>query len=95
MKILSVNAGLSRTDSQQGRTIETAIGQSLVAGTVRVRALNLQGDCQPDLTAANINRLYTIEKSDFATMRPSTSIKLLPESWQEYFRPRLSQPSTR
>jgi len=70
MKILSVNAGLSRTGSQQGRTIETAIGQSSVAGMVCVRALNLQGDCQADLTAANINRLYTIEKSDFATVRP-------------------------
>ena len=47
------------------------------------------------VTVADITRLCAFDKSDFATMRRANSVKLLPESWKEYFRQRLSQPSTR
>jgi hypothetical protein len=46
------------------------------------------------VTVADITRNYTFDKSDFATMGRD-SVNLLPESWKEYFRQRLSQPSTR
>jgi MOSC domain-containing protein YiiM len=50
MKILSVNVGLPREISHQGRMIRTGIFKAPVAGRVRVNALNIAGDRQADLT---------------------------------------------
>ena len=50
MRIISVNVGLPRQVTWQGRAITTGIFKEPVAGRVAVRALNLDGDRQADLT---------------------------------------------
>ena len=50
MKILSVNVGQPREVEWRGRTVRTSIWKSPVAGRVRLRAENLDGDRQSDLT---------------------------------------------
>lgn len=50
MKIISVNAGMPREISHEGKMILTGIFKTPVAGRVRVRALNIDGDRQADLT---------------------------------------------
>ena len=50
-QLLSVNVGLPRQVTWQGRAITTGIFKEPVAGRVAVRALNLDGDRQADLTA--------------------------------------------
>jgi MOSC domain-containing protein YiiM len=49
MKLLSVNVGLPRELEWRGESVRTSIFKSPVAGRVRVRALNLDGDRQSDL----------------------------------------------
>jgi MOSC domain-containing protein YiiM len=41
------------------------------------------------VTVADITRLYTFEKNDFAAMRRAVEVKALPESWKGFFRERL------
>lgn len=48
-KLISVNVGLPRDISWQGRTIHTGIWKNPVQGRCRVRRLNLDGDGQGDL----------------------------------------------
>ncbi|NUO51183.1 MAG: MOSC domain-containing protein [Polyangiaceae bacterium] len=48
-KLLSVCVGLPRDITWQGRTVRTAVWKSPVAGRVRVRRLNIDGDGQGDL----------------------------------------------
>src|SRR5947199_1399289 len=50
MRIVSVNVGLPRQVTWRGRAITTGIFKEPVAGRVAVRALNLDGDRQADLT---------------------------------------------
>jgi len=50
MKILSVNVGLPRPVTWKGRRIMTGIFKEPVAGRVRVRRHNLDGDGQADLS---------------------------------------------
>ena len=50
MKIVSVNVGLPREIFHEGRMIRTGIFKNPVAGRVRVKALNIEGDRQADLT---------------------------------------------
>ena len=50
MKLLSVNVGLPRELEWRGRPVTTGIFKSPVAGRVRVRTLNLDGDRQADLS---------------------------------------------
>jgi MOSC domain-containing protein YiiM len=50
MKIASVNVGLPREVEWRGQLVSTGIFKSPVAGRVRVRALNLDGDRQADLS---------------------------------------------
>ncbi len=49
MKLLSVNVGLPREVAWQGRTLTTGIFKEPVAGRVRLRRHNLDGDGQADL----------------------------------------------
>jgi MOSC domain-containing protein YiiM len=49
MRVLSVNAGLPREVLWRGKPITTGIFKEPVAGPVRIRALNLDGDRQADL----------------------------------------------
>ena len=48
-RLLSVNVGLPRDITWEGRTVRTAVWKSPVAGRVRARRLNLDGDGQGDL----------------------------------------------
>ncbi len=50
MKLLSVNVGLPREIFHEGRMIRTGIYKTPVGEPVRVRALNIEGDQQADLT---------------------------------------------
>jgi MOSC domain-containing protein YiiM len=50
VKVLSVNVGLPREVSWQGKTVRTGIFKEPVAGPVALRKLNLDGDQQADLT---------------------------------------------
>ena len=50
MKLISVNVGLPREIVYKGRSITTGIFKAPVAGRVRARRLNLDGDRQADLT---------------------------------------------
>jgi MOSC domain-containing protein YiiM len=50
MKLVSVNAGLPREVEWRGERVLTSIWKQPVAGRVRVRASNLDGDRQSDLS---------------------------------------------
>jgi MOSC domain-containing protein YiiM len=50
MKILSVNVGLPREVTWQGKLVTTGIFKEPVKGPVMLRTLNLDGDQQSDLT---------------------------------------------
>lgn len=50
MKLISVNVGLPREVVWKGKTVMTGIFKEPVAGRVRVRILNLDGDRQADLS---------------------------------------------
>src|SRR5881394_922125 len=50
MKILSVNVGLTREVTWQGKVVTTGIFKEPVQGRVMMRRLNLDGDQQADLT---------------------------------------------
>ncbi len=50
MKILSVNVGLPREVTWQGKVVTTGIFKEPVKGPVMMRTLNLEGDRQADLT---------------------------------------------
>ncbi|SRR6266403_639295 len=50
MKVLSINVGLPRDIQYRGKTVTTSIFKAPVAGHVRVRRLNVDGDRQSDLT---------------------------------------------
>lgn len=50
MKLVSVNCGMPREVTWQGRTVTTAIYKQPVDGRVALRKLNLDGDRQADLS---------------------------------------------
>jgi MOSC domain-containing protein YiiM len=50
MKILSVNVGLPRKVTWQGKVVTTGIFKEPVNASVMMRTLNLEGDQQADLT---------------------------------------------
>jgi MOSC domain-containing protein YiiM len=51
MRILSVNVGLPREVTWQGKLVTTGIFKESVKGPIMLRRLNLDGDQQADLTA--------------------------------------------
>jgi MOSC domain-containing protein YiiM len=50
MRVLSVQIGMPQEVAWHGRVVRTSIFKQPVAGRVRVRRLNLDGDAQADLT---------------------------------------------
>jgi len=50
MKLLSVNVGLPKVETSNGRHVETGIFKQPVSGPVTVGTLNLEGDRQADLS---------------------------------------------
>jgi MOSC domain-containing protein YiiM len=69
MRLISVNVGQPRTAEWQGRPVETSIFKAPVAGPVVLRALNLDGDRQADLSvhggAHKAVYVYPSEHYDF------------------------------
>ena len=76
MKIISVNVGLPGEIFHEGRTIKTGIFKDPVQGRVRVRALNLAGDEQADLTVHG---------------GPSKAVYFYPSEHYEFWRRELPQ----
>ena len=50
MKLISVNVGLPREVVHRGKTVRTGIFKEPVAGRIKLRTLNLDGDRQADLS---------------------------------------------
>jgi len=50
MHLVSINVSLPRTFERDGQTVTTGIFKKPVEGAVRLRALNLDGDAQADLS---------------------------------------------
>jgi MOSC domain-containing protein YiiM len=69
MDIVSVNVGLPREVSWNGRTVSTGIFKQPVAGRIKVRSLNLDGDQQADLTVhGGVDKAvyaYSVESYDY------------------------------
>jgi hypothetical protein len=79
MKILSVNVGLPREVSWQGKFVTTGIFKESVKGPLMLRTLNLDGDGQADLTVKALRRAIEVEA--------------LPENWKGYFQHQLEKQS--
>ncbi len=69
--VVSVNVGLPREVEVQGRRVRTAIWKSPVAGPVRVRRLNLDGDAQadPDVHGGPLKAVYAYPSEHYALWR--------------------------
>jgi MOSC domain-containing protein YiiM len=69
MKLISVNTGLPRVVTWRGKTVTTGIFKTPVDGPVMLRALNLDGDKQADLSvhggASKAVYAYPVEHYDF------------------------------
>jgi MOSC domain-containing protein YiiM len=72
VKVLSVNVGLPRAVSWQGKTVSTGIFKEPVAGPVVLRELNLEGDRQADLTVHGgpDKAVYVYPSEHYAYWRP-------------------------
>ena len=102
MELLSVNVGLPREITYQGKMIQSRIFKAPVQGPVRVKGLNLKGDRHADLavhvrhhehrvTIADITRLDTSTKADLKAMCRGMEVTALSESRRGYFRGRIEQ----
>jgi MOSC domain-containing protein YiiM len=68
MKIVSINVGRPRQIPWQGQLVQTSIFKSPVAGRVRVRHHNLDGDEQSDLTVhGGVNKAVYVYPSEHYT----------------------------
>jgi MOSC domain-containing protein YiiM len=65
MKILSVNVGLPREVTWQGKLVTTGIFKEPIEGSVMLRTLNLDGDRQADLTVhGGVNKAVYVYPSE-------------------------------
>jgi MOSC domain-containing protein YiiM len=65
-RVVSVNVGRPREVSWRGRQVRTGIFKEPVAGPVRVRRLNLDGDRQADLTVhGGVDKAVYVYPSEF------------------------------
>lgn len=69
--VLAVNVGRPREVAWQGRIVRTAIFKRPVAGGVRVRSLNLEGDAQadPDAHGGEYKAVYAYPSEHYAAWR--------------------------
>ncbi|NJL40425.1 MAG: MOSC domain-containing protein [Leptolyngbyaceae cyanobacterium SL_5_9] len=69
MNIISVNVGLPREVNWNGRAVSTGIFKEPIAGRIKVRSLNLEGDQQADLTVhGGVDKAvyaYSVESYDY------------------------------
>ena len=88
MKLISVNAGLPREVTWNGKKVTTSIWKASVNGPVRVSRLNVAGDRQSDLAAHGGSDkavyLYPAEHYDF-WRRELAPVELPPGAFGENF----------
>ena len=79
-RVISVNVGAPRDVDWHGRTIRTSIWKSPVAGPVRVRTLNLDGDAQSDLSVhgGTEKAVYVYPSEHYDDWRRELSLAALP-----------------
>jgi MOSC domain-containing protein YiiM len=53
--------------------------------------VELIGRDENNVTVADINRLYVLDRGDAETMRRAVAVEALPESWREHFRQQLAK----
>jgi len=84
MKILSVNVGLPREVSWQGKFVTTGIFKEPVKGPVMLRTLDLDGDGQADLTVhGGVSKaVYTYPSEHYAFWR--TEFPEMNLSWRMF-----------
>jgi hypothetical protein len=101
MRVISVNVGLPRPVDWKGRTVMTGIFKEPVDGTIPIRRLNLDGNCQADLTPtipwsgspktpARLSRRYRPSlpgprEADRGLLERAVQVEALPSSWREHF----------
>ena len=80
MRLVSLNVGLPRDLEWRGETLRTGIFKSPVAGRVRVRALNLDGDRQSDLSVhgGRDKAVYAYPSEHYAFWRRELGLDELP-----------------
>jgi MOSC domain-containing protein YiiM len=80
MRILSVNVGLPREVTWQGKVVTTGIFKAPVNAPVMLRTLNLDGDGQADLTVHGgpSKAVYAYPSEHYAFWRPEFPEKNLP-----------------
>jgi MOSC domain-containing protein YiiM len=71
VKLISINAGLPKEVRWDGKTVKTSIWKAPVAGRVRVRTLNIEGDRQSDLTVHGgpLKAVYVYPSEHYAYWR--------------------------
>lgn len=71
MNVISINAGLPRDVEWRGQIVQTSIFKEPVAGTVKVRRLNIDGDQQSDLTVHGgpLKAVYVYPSEHYAFWR--------------------------
>src|SRR5450759_1368600 len=94
MKILSVNVGLPREVTWQGKVVTTGIFKEPVKTPLTVRTLNLDGDQQADLTVhGGVDKaIYAYPSEHYDYWRTELpGVDSLPKSWKGYFQHRLEK----
>ncbi len=76
MKVVSVNVGLPRLVIRDGEPVSTGIFKEPVAGRIRLRTLNLEGDRQADLSVHG---------------GPGKAVYVYPSEHYEFWRTRLPE----
>ncbi len=80
MKIISVNVGFPKELEWKGKAVITSIFKSPVAGTVKIRKLNLDGDRQADLTVhgGKDKAIYVYPSEHYEFWRRELPVEELP-----------------
>jgi MOSC domain-containing protein YiiM len=80
MKLMSLNVGLPRDVEWRGETVRTSIFKAPVTGRVRVRAENIDGDRQSDLSVhGGIDKaVYAYPSEHYALWRRELGLAELP-----------------
>jgi len=87
MRVLSVNVGMPRAVEWQGTTLLTGIFKDPVTGSVPLRALNLAGDAQADLSlhGGPDKAVYAYPSEHYGAWEARLGRRLLPGAFGENF----------
>jgi MOSC domain-containing protein YiiM len=96
-RLLSVNVGLPRDVTWNGKTVRTAVWKSPVTGRRMVRKLGIDGDAQADLagperiTVADTDALLYLPGHSSEELQRALRIPALSKGWQSSFQAMLQQ----